>query len=186
VKSVEATQPNSKNQPRYIVDSMFGNVARKLRILGFDTFYSSSLRDDDVIRMGLEQSRTVITGDKELFFRSVNKKISAVLLRSTSDLQNIGNILKSHSVTLKFNQSLARCANCNGVLTKSPKEKIKERVKDKVFNAYEIFYVCKDCSNVYWIGTHVTEIECWIKKLNDVISSNYSLAAVKGECTENS
>lgn len=173
MKSVEATPLNNPNQPSYIVDSMFGTVARKLRILGFDTYYSSCLRDDDVIRMGLEQSRTVITGDRELFFRSVNKKIPAVLLHSGNDLQNIGNILKSHSKMLKFNQSSARCPKCNGVLTESPKEKIKEKVKDKVFNNYEIFYECKDCSNVYWMGTHVTEIECWIEKLNDVISSNF-------------
>jgi uncharacterized protein len=173
VKSVEAIQLNNPNQPRYIVDSMFGTVARKLRILGFDTYYSSCLRDDDVIRMGLEQRRTVITGDRELFFRSVNKKIPAVLLHSGNDLQNIGNILKSHSKMLKFNQSLARCPRCNGILTKSPKEKIKEKVKDKVYSNYEIFYECKECSNVYWMGTHVTEIECWIEKLNDVISSNF-------------
>lgn len=173
MKSVEATPLNNTNQPRYVVDSMFGTVARKLRILGFDTYYSSCLRDDDVIRMGLEQSRTVITGDRELFFRSVNKKIPAVLLHSGNDLQNMGNILKSHSKMLRFNQSLARCPKCNGVLTKSPKEKIKEKVKDKVYSNYEIFYECKECSNVYWMGTHVAEIECWIEKLNDVISSNF-------------
>jgi uncharacterized protein len=177
VKSVEGTQPSNKNQPRYIVDSMFGNVARKLRILGFDTYYSSNLRDDEVIRMGIEQSRTVITGDRELFSRSVKRKIPAVLLHSGNDLQDICNILKSHSVLLEFNQSSARCAKCNGVLTKSPKKNIKEKVKDKVFDTYEIFYKCKDCSNVYWMGTHVTEIECWIKKLNDLISSNYKKAA---------
>jgi uncharacterized protein len=173
VKSVGATPLNKTKQPRYIVDSMFGTVARKLRILGFDTYYSSNLRDEDVIRMGLEQSRTVITGDRELFSRSVNKKIPAVLLNSGNDLQNIGSILRYHSKRFNFNQSLARCPKCNGMLTRSPKETIREKVKDEVFNNYEVFFECKDCSNVYWKGTHVAEIESWIQKLNDIISSNF-------------
>ena len=87
MKSVEEIPPNNIGQT-YVVDSMFGGLARKLRILGFDSYYASDLKDEDVIQIGLEQNRTIITADRELFSRSVNKKIPAVLLTSSDDLHN--------------------------------------------------------------------------------------------------
>jgi uncharacterized protein len=168
VKSVEEMPPNNNSQT-YIVDSMFGGLARKLRILGFDSYYASDLMDEDVIQIGLEQNRTIITADRELFSRSVNKKVSAVLLTSSDDLHNAAVILKYHHKEIKFNPSSARCSKCNGILINVSKEMIREKVKEGVYNNYEVFFECKSCSKVYWVGTHITEIQSWINKLNETL-----------------
>ena len=39
--------PN-KEQPRFLVDGMLGSLARKLRILGFDTVYDPKSEDDEL------------------------------------------------------------------------------------------------------------------------------------------
>ena len=95
MKSVEAIPPSNIRQ-KYVVDSMFGSLARKLRILGIDSYYASDLKDEDVIQIGLEQKRTILTADRELFSRTVNKKVPAVLLTSSDDLHNAAMILKYH------------------------------------------------------------------------------------------
>lgn len=170
VKNVEEKVLN--NIPRkFIVDSMFGTVARKLRILGFDTYYQSDFRDQDVIRIGVEQNRTIITADKELFSRTVNKKIPAILLTARNDLYNVGSILGCNAKKISFNQNLARCSECNGKLKECPKETVKNRVEGGVFQNYNFFSECMDCSKVYWMGTHVGDIQLWIQRLNEIITS---------------
>jgi uncharacterized protein with PIN domain len=168
VKSVEEIPPNNIGR-KYVVDSMFGDLARKLRILGFDSYYASDLRDEEVIQIGLEQNRTIITADRELFSRSVNKNVPAVLLTSSDDLHNVAMILKYHHKKIKFDQSSARCSKCNGILINVPKDMISEKVKVGVYNNYEVFFECKDCSKVYWVGTHIREIQSWIDKLNETL-----------------
>jgi uncharacterized protein with PIN domain len=168
VKSVEEIPPNNIGQ-KYVVDSMFGGLARKLRILGIDSYYASDLRDEDVIQIGLEQNRTIITADRELFSRTVNKKVPAVLLTSSDDLHNAAMILKYHHKEIKFDPSSARCSKCNGILINVSKEMIREKIKEGVYNNYEVFFECKGCSKVYWIGTHITEIQSWIDKLNETL-----------------
>ena len=110
MKSVEAIPPSNIRQ-KYVVDSMFGSLARKLRILGFDSYYASNLRDDDAIQIGLDQNRTIITADRELFSRTVNKMVRAVLLSSSDDLHNAATILKYHHKEIKFDPSSARCSS---------------------------------------------------------------------------
>jgi uncharacterized protein len=171
VKNVEE-KPLNNRQSKYIVDSMFGTVAKKLRILGFDTYYDSNLKDEDVIQIGIEQDRTIITADKELFSKTVNKKIPAILLTSRNDLNNVGSILRHDLKDIGFNQTLARCSVCNGELKECPKETIRSKVKEGVFQNYECFFECKNCSKVYWMGTHIDEIKLWIRKLNEIIKSS--------------
>ena len=168
MKNVEAIPPSNIRQ-KYVVDSMFGSLARKLRILGFDSYYASNLRDDDAIQIGLDQNRTIITADRELFSRTVNKKVRAVLLSSSDDLHNAATILKYHHKEIKFDPSSARCSKCNGILINVSKVMIRNRVIEGVYNNYEVFFECKDCSKVYWMGTHITEIQSWINKLNETL-----------------
>jgi uncharacterized protein len=168
VKSVEEIPPNNIGQT-YVVDSMFGGLARKLRILVFDSYYASDLKDEDVIQIGLEQNRTIITADRELFSRLVNKKVPAVLLTSSDDLHNAATILKYHHKEIKFNPSSARCSKCNGILINVSKDMIREKVKEGVYNNYKVFFECKSCSKVYWVGTHITKIQSWINKLNETL-----------------
>ena len=168
MKSVEATQPSNIRQ-KYVVDSMFGSLARKLRILGFDSYYASNLRDEDAIQIGLDQNRTIITADRELFSRTVNKKVRAVLLSSSDDLHNAATILKYHHKEIKFDPSSARCSKCNGILINVSKVMIRNRVIEGAYNNYEVFFECKSCSKVYWVGTHITEIQSWINKLNETL-----------------
>jgi len=179
VKNVEE-KPLNNSRSKYIVDSMFGTLARKLRILGFDTYYDSNLEDQDVIRIGIEQDRTIITADKELFSRTVNKKIPAILLTSRNDLHNVGSILRRTLKDVRFNQMLARCSKCNGELKERPKETIRSKVKDGVFQNYECFFECNGCLKVYWMGTHIAEIKLWVQKLNDIMrSTSHDSAADK-------
>ncbi|NWJ90898.1 hypothetical protein HX856_06690, partial [Marine Group I thaumarchaeote] len=45
---------------------MLGKLAKKLRLLGFDTFYSSSIADNKIIIMAKNEKRILLTKDRIL------------------------------------------------------------------------------------------------------------------------
>ena len=63
----------SNEKPVFIVDAMLGKLAKKLRLLGYDTAYSSDIDDEDLIRIAKNENRILITKDVQLA-RKAEKK----------------------------------------------------------------------------------------------------------------
>ncbi len=47
------------NYPRFIVDCMLGNIAKKLRIMGFDTEFWLDASDDFLINKCMDEKKLV-------------------------------------------------------------------------------------------------------------------------------
>jgi uncharacterized protein len=45
----------------FLADAMLGSIARKLRIFGFDTLYNAQVNDDEILKIGMEQDRVILT-----------------------------------------------------------------------------------------------------------------------------
>jgi len=54
----------SKIKPTFFVDAMLGNIAKKLRLFGYDAEYSSNTTDKDLILKVKEENRILITKDQ--------------------------------------------------------------------------------------------------------------------------
>src|SRR5215510_2346594 len=65
----------------FLADAMLGSIARKLRIFGFDTLYLAQAGDNEILRIGMEEGRVILTADKELFKRIIKVGARGVLLR---------------------------------------------------------------------------------------------------------
>ncbi|HYZ50211.1 MAG TPA: DUF5615 family PIN-like protein, partial [Nitrososphaeraceae archaeon] len=112
-------------RPSFLADAMLGSVARKLRIFGFDTLYTASLRDDIILKIAAEQNRIILTCDRDLFKRILKKGLTGVLLNTNSDIENIAHILVKNGIcTLEFDQECSRCAKCNGLLIKKTRDDV--------------------------------------------------------------
>ena len=68
---------------------MLGSIARKLRVLGFDTLYIRNINDDDVLDIACKQDRVILTCDKELFKRILKVGGYGALLDGNNDLDNL-------------------------------------------------------------------------------------------------
>ncbi len=55
-----------KINPKFFVDAMLGNVAKKLRLMGFDVEYLADVKDDHLINKAKNEERIIISKDKEL------------------------------------------------------------------------------------------------------------------------
>jgi len=68
---------------------------------------------------------------------------------------------------LKDFNPLSRCVTCNGLLTKVlDKREIKDAVPEFVFLNVSLFLRCRDCSKIYWEGTHPKKFR---EKLTEVL-----------------
>ncbi|MGC9210084.1 MAG: Mut7-C RNAse domain-containing protein [Acidilobus sp.] len=146
---------SSKERPKFIVDAMLGTLAKWLRLLGYDTLYSPSYNDAQIMSMAARMKRVIVTSDKGLYRRAVKAGISAVLLPEAGVVESLARMAASGLVELKVDPSKSRCPLCNGALREvTDKNAIRGRVPPGALAKYNKFYVCTKCGHVYWEGGH--------------------------------
>lgn len=144
---------------------MLGTLSKKLRILGFDCKYFSSVSDSDIALLAKNEGRTLITRDRELAARCKKNSISTICLTGESVSDHLIHIAREAGITqYQISTPGARCIVCNGILNQMdhvPSEVpiwIKENVKQ--------FWSCADCKHIYWQGTHIRNLERFIGEIN--------------------
>src|SRR5919204_3888150 len=102
----------------FVADAMLGNIARKLRIFGFDTVYRAQVHDDELLKIGIEQDRVILTADKELFRRIVKAGTQGGLVSGVAtELEDLADILTQSGVkSIDMSCIGSRCSLCNGLL----------------------------------------------------------------------
>lgn len=142
---------------KFIIDSMLGTLARKLRIFGFDSLYYNNISDDNILSLCIDTSRILLTSDKELFKRAIKHNVKCILLNGNEE-DNLVKISSLLNIRLRFNINNSRCALCNTPLKKVTKECVKNTIPNNVYNRFEEFYYCSTCNKVYWEGSHIRRI----------------------------
>ena len=133
-----------------IADVMLGRLATWLRLLGHDVLYDRTMDDRKIIRLALEQGRTILTRDTGL---ARNKAVRDCIFITTDrvavQLAEMKEMLGCERMPS------GRCARCNGVLDRVDRsDDVRERVPDYIMRRHGRFFQCRICRNVYWEGSH--------------------------------
>ncbi len=144
-------------KPKIIADSMLGRLVRYLRLSGYDVLYMRC-SDEEILGTAERLSRVLITRDKELFEKAINKGIKAIYVKSQEIDDQIAELINKG---FKFNKTPAeaRCPICNSDVEPIEKEKVKGRVPERVYNYIDEFWICKKCGKIYWHGGHWKSIK---------------------------
>ena len=158
----------SNEKPVFIVDAMLGKLAKKLRLLGYDTAYSSDIDDEDLIRIAKNENRILITKDVQLARKAEKKQLKAIQITKSDEVEQFLQInekikLGKYEITGKN----SRCPVCNGELENIEKNKILDKVPKGVLEYNQDFWMCKNCKKIYWEGTHIRNLQKFTEKLND-------------------
>jgi uncharacterized protein len=149
---------------------MLGDIARKLRIFGFDTLYMKDISDSSILEMALQERRIILTRDKEFFRRVVKAGVEGVLMERYDQIDNIANALLKYGVrSLSFNPQTARCSRCNGILALIKASDLKGAIPNKILENHHHFFQCSYCNNIYWEGSHVKRLNLLTQKINTKI-----------------
>jgi uncharacterized protein with PIN domain len=155
LETTEVPDIGKDRHPAFLVDQMLGELARWLRLLGYDTNYSKDLNDDELIEYSKEENRVLVTCDERLYSRAMKKGVRALLLRPDSLVNRLAVLARTYGIELRVKPEDSRCPLCNGEIREvDDLAKLDGRVPSKVLSTNRKFWVCNNCSHVYWVGGH--------------------------------
>jgi len=143
---------------KFFADRMLGRLAKKLRILGFDTLYFSDIPKNEIFRLCKKEDRILLTRDKQIAKRAWKEKVAFFFLKSDKWYSQLKAVKDRFNISLEDCLLFSRCSECNGFLEHIDKEKIKNKIPEYVYLTNNEFLMCPKCGKVYWRGTHTENI----------------------------
>jgi len=143
----------------YYADSMFGKLARFLRMLGFDTKYRKEETVDEMLDLSKLEGRVVLSSSAMVNSKCKKLRIQSIKLSSTDISEQLEEVEKTLDFIIPFPPKKFRCSLCNGNLTSVNKSSILDRIPEGTSKTYEEFWECESCSQIFWLGSHWEDIK---------------------------
>lgn len=139
-------------EPRFLLDAMLGSLARWLRICGYDAEYPGNIPDEELITLASKEGRILLTRDELLYRKAVREGLESLLVEGGSDAEMLRSV--SMRFNLKLNPERSRCPLCGAELKAADREAVRDKVPTRTLKAYEDFWICTSCDQIYWKGSH--------------------------------
>jgi uncharacterized protein with PIN domain len=148
-------RPRLKRSDAFAADAMLGSLARKLRIMGFDTLYFSGGGDPELEELARKEKRVILTSDVSLYAHARRHGVDCVLIRGRTDIARLRELVDARGIRIGPRSGWpSRCAICNGELEPISREEAAEGVPQKSLHRHRMFFRCISCSRYYWHGNH--------------------------------
>lgn len=147
---------------RFVLDVHLGKLATYLRLLGFDTWYSYDYDDAELAAISDSEQRILLTRDRGLLKRSI--VTYGYWVRAIEPMQQCREVLQRFALRSKV-QPFRRCLRCNGVLVSVELDEVSARLPPKTRQYYDEFYLCQRCQQVYWKGSHYSDLQKLVEQL---------------------
>jgi len=141
---------------KFIADEMLGQLAKWLRIFGYDTAYFRHVRDSDLLRLAVVEKRVLLTRDTLLIRRRGIKNF--LFISCDQPFEQIKQVVRELKIPYPA-EPFSRCIICNDVLEPYTKEEACRAVPEYVCKTQDVFGKCPKCHKIYWKGTHYARME---------------------------
>lgn len=142
------------NKVKFIADTMLGSLARWLRMLGYNTYYSRSFSDKEILELASNERRVILTRDWSLYRKALKLGLKAIYLENEDIIQKLINIARRIPINLDLDPNNSRCPICNGILRKAFIEEVNGKVPQEIIKLHDEFWICTKCGKIYWKGKH--------------------------------
>jgi uncharacterized protein with PIN domain len=144
---------------RFICDVMLGKLAKRLRLLGFDTIYARSSGALEELK-GKEGDRVLLT--RRSTMEGCTGTVRVESERVAEQLREIRGLI---GPAIDKGRVFGRCTECNAELIEVEKTEIESLVPEFVYHTHARFRVCPSCKRVYWEGSHTESMKWMLKEL---------------------
>jgi len=155
IAPLQHLRPRPLRDPRFVLDTHLGKLARHLRMAGFDCLYRNDYRDSELITTAVAEHRIILTRDKGLLKQRL--VTHGYFVRHTESEEQLREVVRALQLDTAL-RPFTRCRECNAELREVPKAEVLERLPEKVRGAYERFQLCPGCGRIYWEGTHYARL----------------------------
>ena len=156
--------PTPPEPRRFVVDVHLGTLARRLRLLGFDSWYARDADDDRLARIAVDEDRILLTRDRGLLMRRAI--VHGYCPRSDDPQTQALEVSERYGLSARA-RPLTRCVNCNGRLEPVDREEVLHLLPPRTRREFDRFAQCGDCGQVYWPGSHVDAVADFLDRVTD-------------------
>jgi len=153
---VEARVPHagrSEEPPRFVCDGSLGGLTRWLWAAGYEARAAVGAPAAELIEPALETGAVLLTSDSRFMERNLVRqgKLPTVWVSSALTLlEQLEGLLLDLCLPLKE----SRCMACGGQLAPVPKTAVQDRIPEKTARWKDEYFVCRECDQLFWEGTH--------------------------------
>jgi uncharacterized protein len=144
----------------FAVDANVGKLARRLRLLGQDTFHDPGLEDRDLAL--LSTRRVVLTKDRGLLKRA--SVVHGYLVRNEAPDAQLLEVVRTFGLKTPF-AAFSRCLHCNERLRPVAKEDVLHLLEPLTRKYFHEFHICPSCGKVFWAGSHHERLHARLRGL---------------------
>jgi len=155
-------RPVPLRDPRFIVDVNLGRLARLLRVLGFDVWWSSDADDATLAEVSLDEQRILLTRDRGLLKRRAITH--GLFVHSQHPEEQTLEVIRRLDLGQRL-APLTRCLHCNGELAAVSKDEVIDQLEPLTRQYYEEFSRCVECGRIYWAGSHHARLVGLVERL---------------------
>lgn len=162
IGSTARLRPEPLRHPRFVVDVNLGRLARLLRVLGFDEWWSSAADDQTLADISLDQQRILLTRDRGLLKRRTITH--GLFVHSQHPEEQTIEVLRRLDLR-RQTKPFTRCVRCNGQLAAVAKEQVIDQLEPLTRRYYDEFSQCPECGRIYWAGSHFEKLSRLVDRL---------------------
>lgn len=140
--------------PRFCLDVHLGTLARRLRLLGLDTWYRNDTGDDELIEVAAAGNRMLLTQDRGLLRRRAVR--AGAYVRGSGPPAQLADVLDRFAPPIS---PWTRCPACNGALAPAGLPEVEAQLQPGTRRTYTEFARCQACGRAYWHGAHSRRLE---------------------------
>lgn len=149
---------------RFLADDMVARLGRWLRVLGCDTVIWRGGDDAAMLAQAMREGRAVVTRDTHLAARAP-KALDLLVVRDENPVVQLVETVRRFGLDL-HRARYTRCQRCNAALQRVNKEEHRSAIPPRSFDAFETFWRCSGCGQLYWPGDHHASMErtlAWVE-----------------------
>ncbi|OBJ98387.1 hypothetical protein A5638_10365 [Mycolicibacterium fortuitum] len=162
IGSTARLRPEPLRHPRFVVDVNLGRLARLLRVLGFDVWWSSAADDQTLADISLDQQRILLTRDRGLLKRRTITH--GLFVHSQHPEEQTLEVLRRLDLRRRI-KPFTRCVRCNGQLAAVAKDEVIDQLEPLTRRYYDEFSRCPECGRIYWAGSHFDKLSRLVDRL---------------------
>ena len=156
ISPILRVRPEPLRQTRFVADTHLGRLARRLRLLGFDTAYSNNAPDHELVRTSTREHRILLTRDVGLLKHSA--LTHGYFVRATDPREQMLEVVHRFHLSDRL-QPFTRCLECNHLLQEASADQVRRLAPPRVLELHNEFRHCPGCDQLYWKGSHHSRLD---------------------------
>jgi uncharacterized protein with PIN domain len=162
ILSISNLRPGTLRDLRFVADVNLGELAKYLRLFGFDALHDSDADPQSLVDMSVHQGRVLLTQSCNLLNHRCIMR--GILVRETDPEKQLKAIFERLDLYADA-RPFSRCLSCNEPAQPIPKEEVARKLSPGIGANCQASNRCGSCNRLYWEGTDFQRLNRFVEDM---------------------